>query len=269
LPNPNRRDADQREYLFGDSDTAAERLQILAGVYQESTRAFLQHAAGSRRFPLVLDLGCGPGFTTRLINDTLFCDRLIGLDASSDFIKHARAAAGEHMSFLQHDVTTVPFPSGCANLIFSRFLLTHLRDPGAVIAKWAIQLESGGLLLLEETETINTVHPAFERYLTIVEAMLAGQSNQLYAGRLIANLDSPGGLKRVFNELRSLPIRNCDAARMFTLNLNTWKNSEFVRANYSPGFILELENDLTDIAAIESPVREIEWEMRQGAWLKE
>jgi SAM-dependent methyltransferase len=238
-------------------------------VYQESTRAFLQHAAGSRRFALVLDLGCGPGFTTHLINDTLFCDRIIGLDASIDFIRRAHAAASGHISFLQHDITTVPFPSGCANLIFSRFLLTHLRDPGAVIAKWATQMEPGGLLLLEETEAIHTVHPAFECYLKIVEAMLAEQSNQLYAGRLIANLDSPGGIKRIFNELRSLPVRNCDAARMFTLNLNTWKNSEFVRANYSPSLILELENDLTEIVAVESPAREIEWEMRQGAWLKE
>ena len=56
---------------------------------------------------------------------------------------------------------------------------------------------------------------------------------------------------------------------MFTLNLKTWRDSEFVQTNYSSGFILELENDLTEIAAIESPAREIEWEMRQSAWLKE
>jgi trans-aconitate 2-methyltransferase len=259
----------QPEYLFGDSDTAAQRLKLLASVYQESTRTFLEYAAGPRRFHLVLDLGCGPGFTTQLISDTLLCDRVIGLDASAGFIKLAHAAASEDVSFLQHDITATPFPCRYANLIFSRFLLTHLRDPGAVVAKWATQLESGGHLLLEETETIHTVHPAFERYLTIVEAMLASQSNELYAGRLIANLDSPGGLKRTCSELRSLPVRNCDAAHMFALNLSTWKNNEFVRTNYSSGFILELENDLTKIAAIESPAREIEWEMRQSVWLKD
>jgi trans-aconitate 2-methyltransferase len=259
----------QPEYLFGDSDTAVQRLRLLASVFQESTREFLEHAAGSRRFHLVLDLGCGPGFTTHLINDILLCDRIIGLDASADFVKLARATASKRIGFLQHDITATPFPCGYANLIFSRFLLTHLRDPGVVVAKWASQLESGGLLLLEETETIHTVHPAFGRYLVIVEAMLASQSNELYAGRLIADLDSPGGLKRTFSELRSLPVRNCDAARMFALNLSTWKNSEFVRTNYSSGFILELENDLTKIAAIESLAREIEWEMRQSVWLKE
>jgi trans-aconitate 2-methyltransferase len=170
------------------------------------------------------------------------------------------------VSFLHHDITAIPFPTRCANLIFARFLLTHLCDPDAVVAKWATQLERGGLLLLEETETIHTFHPAFGRYLAIVEAMLASQSSQLYAGRLIADLDSPGGLKCTFSELRSIPVRNGDAARMFALNLKTWRDSEFVRTNYSSGFIMELENDLAGIAAIESPAREIEWEMRQSAW---
>ncbi|MBV8357008.1 MAG: class I SAM-dependent methyltransferase [Deltaproteobacteria bacterium] len=218
---------------------------------------------------MVLDLGCGPGFTTHLINDTLRCDRVIGLDASASFIELAHATANEGMSFLQHDITAIPFPSGCANLIFSRFLLTHLREPEAVIAKWATQLERGGLLLLEETEAIHTVHPAFGRYLVVVEAILASQSSRLHAGRLIADFDSPGGLKCTFSELRSVPVRNCDAARMFALNLNTWKESEFVRTSYSSSFIRVLANDLAEIAVVESSTTEIEWEMRQSAWLKE
>ena len=55
---------------------------------------------------------------------------------------------------------------------------------------------------------------------------------------------------------------------MFALNLNTWKDSEFVRANYSRHSILELERALTEIAVTESSAREIEWNMRQAAWRK-
>jgi SAM-dependent methyltransferase len=259
----------QPEYLFGNSDTAARRLDLLARVYQESTRVFLARAAGSKRFHLALDLGCGPGFTTHLIASTLRCDRVTGLDSSASFIKLARAAAAERISFLQHDVTVTPFPNGCANLIFSRFLLTHLPDPAGKVARWATQLERDGLLLLEETEAIHTVHPAFARYLTIVEALLASQSNRLYAGPLVAGLDSPGGLKLAFSELRSLHVRNSDAARMFALNLNIWKGSEFVRTNYSRDSMRELEQALTEIATRESSAQEIEWEMRQSAWFKE
>jgi trans-aconitate 2-methyltransferase len=134
----------QPEYLFGHSESAGRRLKLLASVCDESTRAFLKNAAGNTSFPLALDLGCGPGFTTRLINDTLRCDRIIGLDASGEFINPARATNGEQLAFLQHDVTAIPFPVGRANLIFSRFLLTHLRDSEAVVAKWATQLEHCG-----------------------------------------------------------------------------------------------------------------------------
>jgi hypothetical protein len=76
-------------------------------------------------------------------------------------------------------------------------------------------------------------------------------------------------LGRCLSELRNIPVRNCDAARMFALNLMTWSGNEFVRTNYLSGLIRELENDLAEIAAVESPAREIEWEMRQSAWLKE
>jgi len=54
-------------YLFGDTDVAARRFQVLAEVFADSTRPFLQQAVtGSRH--LAVDLGCGPGFTTHLLS---------------------------------------------------------------------------------------------------------------------------------------------------------------------------------------------------------
>jgi trans-aconitate 2-methyltransferase len=257
------------EYLFGDTDLAAQRLKLLASVYQESTRSFLVRAAASGHFRVALDLGCGPGFTTRLIADTLACDRVTGLDASPAFIKLAIANSGEGVSFLQHDITSIPFATGRANLIFSRFLLTHLSDAAGVVAKWVTELEPRGLLLLEEAEVIHTSDPIFARYLRIVEEMLASHSNQLYAGQLVASLNFESKLTSVTNESTSLSVRNADAARMFALNLQTWKENQFVRANYSHDSIVELENALAEIASNESAASDIEWKLRQAAWTKE
>ena len=260
---------DPPQYLFGDTDPAVQRLKFLASIYRESTRSFLLRAAGSRRFPLALDLGCGTGCTTRLLADTLACDRVTGLDSSAAFIELAIVNSDQRVAFALHDVTATPFPTGRANLIFSRFLLTHLGDPARVVAKWVAELEPRGLLLLEETEAICTSDPIFARYLSIVEKMLAGHSNQLYAGHLVAGLNLRGDLKSVTNEARLLRVRNCDAARMFTLNLQAWKGNQFVLANYSRQAIEELENALTEIASRESAVSDIEWQLRQAAWSKE
>ena len=76
---------------------------------------------------------------------------------------------------------------------------------------------------------------------------------------------------------------------MFALNLQSWGNSDFIRANYSPDSMPGLEQAPMDIAAGESSACEIlawprlpplpawgswlisaiEWMMRQRAWLKE
>jgi len=37
----------ETKYLFGDGDLAARRLELLARVFEESTRAFLLKAAGA------------------------------------------------------------------------------------------------------------------------------------------------------------------------------------------------------------------------------
>lgn len=253
------------KYLFGDSGVAARRLELLARVYQESTRAFLAKVADGKRFGLAIDLGCGPGFTTHLIAETIQCDRVLGLDTSQAFIALAQKDTRERVSFLVHDVASIPFPSGEADLIFCRLLLTHLKEPERALAGWATQLNPGGIVMIEETEAIRTAHPVFARYLAIVEAMLAAQSNRLYIGAQAASFNPPE-VTPLVNETRTVAVRNCDAAGMFAMNMNAWKDGKFVRANYSPEEIAELERALGEITAGREVAREITWEMRQAGW---
>jgi trans-aconitate 2-methyltransferase len=79
-------------------------------------------AAGGRRWGLAVDLGCGPGWTTGLMAKTLKFERVVGYDTSENFIAQARSKI-RWAAFDVHDVTSVPFPCGLADLIFCRFLL--------------------------------------------------------------------------------------------------------------------------------------------------
>jgi trans-aconitate 2-methyltransferase len=251
------------QYLFGDNDIAARRLQLLAQVFAESTRAFLLRIAASATIPLALDLGCGPGFTTHLIAETLECNRVIGLETSPRFLEIARSTASEGIGFEHHDVLALPFPAAPADLILCRFLLTHLEDPARAVATWATQLGPGGRLMVEEVEAIRTAHPVFALYVRMVESLLASQRNFLYAGPIVAALDAPDALERESSDVRTVAVRNCDAARMFGFNLQVWKHEEFARTHYSPESIQELESALDRIAHEESEASEIQWEMRQ------
>jgi hypothetical protein len=60
-------------YAFGDSTPAARRLALLAEVFEPTSRAFLDHVGTRLAGPpgLAVDLGCGPGHTTRLLSSVL------------------------------------------------------------------------------------------------------------------------------------------------------------------------------------------------------
>jgi SAM-dependent methyltransferase len=243
------------KYAFGDTDIAARRLELLAHVFENSTRAFLREAPATKlglaqnlAQKIAIDLGCGPGFTTHLIAQTLGFSRVVGLETSERFIELARATASARISFELHDVCRVPFPTGAADMIFCRFLVTHLADPADALAKWATQLNHGGLLMLEEVERIDTDHPVLCSYVGLVEAMLQSQSNTLYAGPLIAELETPQGLQNVASEVRRVAVLTSDAAGLFRLNLQVWKEHAFIRENYSEKTIRNLERAIEAIA---------------------
>ena len=103
----------------------------------------------------------------------------------------ARKAASRGLSFATRDVTRVPFPYGSADLIFYRFLLTHLVDPDQVVKRWTTQVNPGGGVMIEKTDAIRTTQVVFARHLKIVEAMLASQCIRLYPGPLLRALECP------------------------------------------------------------------------------
>ncbi len=248
-------------YLFGDSDEATRRLEVIAEVYAGSSTALL-HDAVSFHPKLVVDLGCGPGYSTHLLADRLECDQVVGLDSSEHFVNVAGETSTDKVSFLLHDVTRVPFPVGPADLLFCRLLLTHLSRPLDMLNEWGTQLRPGGLLLIEEVEWIRTSSPLFCEYLAIVEEMLADQGNQLYVGPFIDTFEDSPRLRRRAGGVRMLRVSNRDAARMFLLNLRTWQHRPFIRDNYSPRTIANIGAELVALVEASSAGSEIEWEMR-------
>jgi trans-aconitate 2-methyltransferase len=249
-------------YAFGDSDLAARRLRLLGEVFAPSTRAFLQ-ASVSREPSLVVDLGCGPGYTTHFLAETLPCERAVGLDHSDHFISLAQQTATQRVSFQVHDVTQVPFPTGPADLLYCRFLLTHLRDPEAVVARWTDQLRPGGLLLMEEAEWIQTENLVFQTYLQIVEALLAAQSNTLYVGPALDRLASPGRARKRQSQIGWSPAATGRAATMFSLNIQSWKHHPLIQASYAPDLIRRLEEDLKALSSEPDSEVAIEFGLRQ------
>jgi SAM-dependent methyltransferase len=248
-------------YAFGDSEIAAARLELVARVFEPATRGLLGEASPSAR-NLGVDLGCGPGHTTALLSEVLQCRRMVGLDLSADFIERARRSASDRVDFQVHDVNLVPFPVGPADFLYCRFLLTHLCDPTRLLARWATQLVPGGLLMVEEVESIATNSPALERYLEILDQMLRSQSNQLYIGSELEGAPAPQSLAKRKSGILEFPVFPADAAAMFAMNLRAWRDHSFVGAHVEEQEIQRLERDLDALRTHAPTGAGIVWKLR-------
>src|ERR671913_1158641 len=90
-------------YSFGETELAAERLRVVSEVFDPTSEAFVSETVQTRP-RLALDLGCGPGFTTRLLSRTARPEKTVGVDRSEAFLNRALANAAVSEEYVVADV---------------------------------------------------------------------------------------------------------------------------------------------------------------------
>jgi SAM-dependent methyltransferase len=236
-------------YAFGDSDLARERLALVADTFAAPTRTFLKTLPpGDRRY--VIDMGCGPGYTTALLRDAFPDAFITGVDASSAIIDEARVRAPS-AQFTVGDVTApLRLP---AHVVFARLLLGHLGDPAGALISWAAALSPDGLLVCEEPVRYRSDDPLFVRYEAAVTAAVTAHGGTLWAS---AALDAePPGCVRAVDRVVEHPVSETRAAAMFWRNAVSWGgDAELINA-------LQAREEVTTEA-------NIVWELRQTCWVR-
>ncbi len=248
-------------YAFGDDDLAADRLGLVAEGFAPSMRAFLEEF-GIKDADVALDLGCGPGHTTRLLAETLHPRRVIGLDSSASFMALARRLHGHcGLRFLECDVTRSPLPVAPADMIYVRFLLAHLTEPETALFAWAQQLRPTGRLLVEEVEAIETGEPVLASYLQLVTGMLVARGQELAVGQRLALFCGGGDLVPQASRVVEVEPTTGEAARMFWLNFQAWRDSYFA-GRVDTATLRQLEAELRRLIDADDRGR-IRWQLRQ------
>src|SRR5438874_1379645 len=126
-------------YVLRGGDQRAERLRLLARVKWPTTRA-LRRRVGLRPGMRCLDVGCGSGAVSlklaRLVGPG---GRAVGVDLDERCLGLARQEAarkGLPAVFRRggvHDLRE----QGAYDLVYSRFLLTHVPEPGRALERLA------------------------------------------------------------------------------------------------------------------------------------
>jgi trans-aconitate 2-methyltransferase len=248
------------KYTYGDTALAGERLSLVADLFASSSRAFLRAAASSAP-DLAVDLGCGPGHTTRLVHAVTGAERTLGLDRSAVFIAKASSMETAGVSFVEHDVTKTPLPVAPSHVVFARLLLAHLPAPTTLVGAWLSSLAVGGRLLLDEVESVETEDRVMQTYLRDVAIpVITKHGGRLLLGPSLHEMPDPPRARRVHDEVVSVLPPVASTARMFGLNLRVLALAGEIRPRP------DLEEGLASLASGEASGGEVVWRMRQIAF---
>lgn len=93
--------------------------------------------------PDILELGCAEGYMTRLLAD--FSGRHVVVDASHDFLSAAARHVPSHVEF--HESLFESFtPGDRFDVVVMSYILEHVADPSALVARARTWLKEGGFL---------------------------------------------------------------------------------------------------------------------------
>ena len=142
-------------YVIRGGLEGRERLRVLSRVMGPTTNALLDRI-GIAPDARCLDLGCGGGDVTALLAARVPDGVVTGVDVDETQLDLARAEAAEaglgNVEFLVGDATGELSGEERFDLVYARFLLSHLPDPGSALEHMCARLAPNGALVVEDVD---------------------------------------------------------------------------------------------------------------------
>jgi SAM-dependent methyltransferase len=142
-------------YVIRGGMEGRERLRVLARVMWPTTDA-LFNRVGLERTARCLDVGCGGGDVAVALARRVPEGSVVGIDVDQAKIDLARAEAAEagvdNVEFRLQDVTGPVTAGDMFDVVYARFVLTHLPDPATALTNLRRRLVPGGVLIVEDID---------------------------------------------------------------------------------------------------------------------
>ncbi|GFS20443.1 methyltransferase [Elysia marginata] len=161
-------------YVISGGADGIHRMRLIAPLIAADTAALLDRV-GLHNGLECLDIGCGGGDVSLEIARRVGPEgHVTGADIDESKLTMARTDAHlqglDNITFTTMDIRTMREAS-CYDVVYARFLLTHLENPSKAIANLYQSLRPGGSIILEDIDFKGNITypdcPAFERYQTL------------------------------------------------------------------------------------------------------
>jgi ubiquinone/menaquinone biosynthesis C-methylase UbiE len=204
----------QKHYVLQSGDAGAERLRVLEAVKWPSTQTLLDRLdfkAGMR----CLDAGCGLGaVTTELARRVGDSGLAVGIDIDARCLALAETEASKKVSNIRFRTESVNEigDQDTYDLVYARFLLTHLPDPARGLARMLRAARPGGRVVVEDIEFSghfsHPACPAFTRYIEVYQQVVKSRGADPEIGPRLVGLFLDAGMDDVGFELVQPVFRN-------------------------------------------------------------
>ncbi|GAB6195874.1 malonyl-ACP O-methyltransferase BioC [Lysobacter xanthus] len=153
-------------------DEAAALQREVGKRLAESLPYYEDKALGARTPEVVLDVGCGTGHGTALLQAQWPKAQVVGLDLAPGMVRTAQQRLGARRGlfdfakkprFVRGDALALPFAGGSVDVLFSNLCVQWIEDLPAVFAEFRRVLKPDGLLLVSTfaRQTLMELREAF------------------------------------------------------------------------------------------------------------
>jgi len=199
-------DRQSREYALGTNEAELVRLGLQHKLW--SAAAFsIWERAGIRAGHSVLDIGCGPGYTSAdLAGVVTPKGRVVAIDESPLYIEHLkqrqRSRAEAAIDARVGDVQRLSFDKDSFDAAYQRWVLCFVKDPEAVIRGVAHALKPGGVFAIQdyihyEGILLAPLSAPFQRFIRVVAEAWRDHGGDTEIGLRLPTLLAKHGLKPV------------------------------------------------------------------------
>lgn len=196
------------EYHFGYSREELERLGYQHRVWVEANQRLLERS-GLAEGATVVDLGCGPGYTTLDLAQVVGPEgRVIAVDRDAErslprLRERVEAAGFTNIEARAANLETFDLPPGSVDGVYGRWILMYLPEPAArqLVERVVGWLKPGGICLLSEICNYRhiQVQPPMSQLAAIAEAMIrtveGGRGCNPEIGKILPGLLVDAGLE--------------------------------------------------------------------------
>jgi len=172
----------EEKYFASDheSDFERTRLALSESAYDPDTIRQLE-ALGVSEGWRCLEVGAGGGSIAQWLAKKVGpSGTVVAIDMNVRFLRHL---AIPHLEVREHNILNDPLEAGSYDLVHSRRMLMHLREPEKALKKMADALRPGGWLFIEDQDFASTfcialTDPSLEANLAVAQRLFTHLRNQ-------------------------------------------------------------------------------------------